>query len=444
MACLLLLLLLSLTHVAMAAAAGAGASRCHIPKDDGSTLHVLHAFGPCSPLGQYASWEDRVEDLMGRDESRLAYLSSLAVAATGSASVPVASGRQFLQIPNYVIRAALGSPAQSLLVALDTSSDAAWVPCIGCVGCTSATPAFDPARSATYLPVRCGSPRCTQVPNPTCPAGAAACSFNLTYGGSSVQAALAQDVLTLASNVVPVYTFGCMQKVTGSSLPPQGLLGLGRGPLSFLSQTRDLYGSTFSYCLPSFKSLNFTGSLKLGTTGQPRVLKTTPLLSNPRRSSLYYVNMTGIMVGRKVLDVPSAALAFDPATGAGTVVDSGTMFTRLVAPAYMVLREEFRRRMRAVGPATSLGGFDTCYSGSAVTPPSVTFMFTGMNVTLPPENVMIHSTAGSTACLAMAAAPDNVNSVLNVFANMQQQNHRVLFDVPNSRIGFAREPCTSA
>ena len=72
-------------------------------------------------------------------------------------------------------------------------------------------------------------------------------------------------------------------------------------------------------------------------------------------------------------------------------------------------------------------------------------MFVGMNVSLPPDNFLIHSSAGSTTCLAMAAAPDapdNVNSVLNVIASMQQQNHRVLFDVPNSRLGVAREFCS--
>lgn len=122
------------------------------------------------------------------------------------------------------------------------------------------------------------------------------------------------------------------------------------------------------------------------------------------------------------------------------VMLSGTVFTRLVAPAYTAVRDEFRRR---VGNATvtPLGGFDTCYSVPIIAP-TLTFMFTGMNVTLPPDNLLIHSTAGSITCLAMAAAPDNVNSVLNVIANMQQQNHRVLFDVPNSRLGVARELCT--
>lgn len=160
-----------------------------------------------------------------------------------------------------------------------------------------------------------------QVPNPTC--SGTACNFNLTYGGSSIAAGLSQDTVTLANDAVPAYTFGCIQKATGNSLPPQGLLGLGRGPLSLLSQTQNIYQSTFSYCLPSFKSLNFSGSLRLGPVGQPKRIKYTPLLKNPRRSSLYYVNLNAIRVGRKVVDIPPAALAFNPTTGAGTIIDSG-------------------------------------------------------------------------------------------------------------------------
>jgi hypothetical protein len=41
----------------------------------------------------------------------------------------------------------------------------------------------------------------------------------------------------------------------------------------------------------------------------------------------------------------------------------------------------------------------------------------------------------------MAAAPNNVNSVLNVIANLQQQNLRIMFDTTNSRLGIARELC---
>lgn len=146
----------------------------------------------------------------------------------------------------------------------------------------------------------------------------------MTYGSSSISATLAQDNITLATDSVPDYTFGCVGKTTGSSFPTQGLLGLGRGPLSLLSQSNSLYQSTFSYCLPNYKSVNYGGSLRLGPNSQPKRIKTTPLLKNPRRSSLYYVSLLAIRVGRRVIDIPPAAFAFDPNTGAGTFFDSGS------------------------------------------------------------------------------------------------------------------------
>lgn len=187
--------------------------------------------------------------------------------------------------------------------------------------------------------------------------------------------------------------------------------------------------------------MNFSGSLRLGTIGQPKKIKFTPLLKNPKRPSLYYVNLVGIKIGNKILDIPAASLAFNPTNGAGTIIDSGTVYTRLALPAYTAVRDEFRRRIKNAN-VTSLGGFDTCYTVPIVAP-NLTFMFAGMNMTLPADNLLIHSSSGSTSCLAMAAAPDNVNSVLNVIANMQQQNHRILFDVPNSRLGVSREACSS-
>ncbi|CAA7388501.1 unnamed protein product [Spirodela intermedia] len=405
---------------------------------EGSTLRITHAYGPSSPFRpQKLSWADTLLDISSNDASRLQYLSSLAV-STRKAVAPVASGRQILQSSNYIVRAGLGNPPQAMLMALDTSNDAAWLPCPACAGCSSSSIIFNSGKSSSFSPILCGDVRCQQVPNPTCQG--TRCFFNMTYGASSFQAALSRDTLHIAGDDFPGYAFGCLKRVRGSSLPPQGLLGLGRGPLSLLSQTHETYRSTFSYCLPGLRSGNFSGSLRLGPAAQPVNIKTTPLLSNPRRPTLYYVNMTGIRVGRRLAAIPPAALAFDPATGAGTVFDSGTMFTRLVAPAYAAVRDEFRRRVAAKN-VSSLGGFDTCYEGP-ITAPTITFLFTGMNVTLPQENALIHSTAGNTVCLAMAAAPDNVNSVLNVIANMQQQNHRILFDVPNRRLGVARELCT--
>lgn len=87
---------------------------------------------------------------------------------------------------------------------------------------------------------------------------------------------------------------------------------------------------------------------------------------------------------------------------------------------------------------TSLGGFDTCYTvpiGKQV--PTMTFMFEGADLSMKQENFLIYSSTGTTTCLAMSASPS-----LNVIANMQQQNHRILFDLPNSRIGISAESCS--
>ncbi|KAL2511740.1 Eukaryotic aspartyl protease family protein [Abeliophyllum distichum] len=427
-------LLISLAILFFSSVALGFTPNCNIP-EQGSTIQVIHVNSPCSPFRSKTplSWEDTVLQMQSEDKERLIYLSNL---VAGRSIVPVASGRQITQNPTYILRAKIGTPPQTLLMALDTSSDAAWIPCSGCAGCGPT--AFDTAKSTSFKNLSCGAAQCKQVPNPSCVG--TTCGFNLTYGSSSIAANLVQDTVTLATDPIPGYTFGCIQKATGSSVPAQGLLGLGRGPLSLWSQTQNLYKATFSYCLPSYKSPNFSGSLRLGPNSQPIRIKYTQLLKNPRRSSLYYVNLVGIKVGKGLVKIPPNAFAHDPNTGSGTVIDSGTVFTRLVQPAYIAVRDAFRRRMgNAV--VSSLGGFDTCYT-VPVTVPSITFLFSGMNMSLAQDNFLIRSAVGTTSCLAMAAAPDNVNSVLNVIANFQQQNHRILIDVPNSKLGVARETCT--
>jgi hypothetical protein len=174
--------------------------------------------------------------------------------------------------------------------------------------------------------------------------------------------------------------------------------------------------------------------------GQPKSIRTTPLLRNPHRPSLYYVNLTAISVGRVYVPLQSELLAFNPSTGAGTIIDSGTVITRFVEPIYNAIRDEFRKQV--TGPFSSLGAFDTCFVKNYETlAPAITLHFTDLDLKLPLENSLIHSSSGSLACLAMAAAPSNVNSVLNVIANFQQQNLRVLFDTVNNKVGIARELC---
>ncbi|XP_021284052.1 aspartyl protease AED3 [Herrania umbratica] len=407
---------------------------------DNSDLSIIPIYGKCSPFNppKPDSWVNTVINMAAKDPARVKYLSSLA--AQKPTAVPIASGQQVLNIGNYVVKVKLGTPGQLMFMVLDTSNDVAWVPCAGCIGCSATT--FSPNTSSSYGSLDCSLPQCAQVRGLSCPAtGAAACSFNQSYGGdSSFSATLVQDSLGLANDILPNFAFGCINSISGGSVPPQGLLGLGRGPMSLLSQSGSVYASVFSYCLPSFKSYYFSGSLKLGPVGQPKNIRTTPLLKNPHRPSLYYVNLTGVSVGRVRVPIAPEYIAFNPNTGAGTIIDSGTVVTRFVQPVYEAIRNEFVKQVK--GPFSTIGVFDTCFDATAESEaPLITLHLEGLSMKLPMENSFLHSSAGSRACLAMAPVPNNVNTALNVIANLQQQNHRFLFDVANSRLGIAREVC---
>ncbi|KAG0552464.1 hypothetical protein BDA96_01G509700 [Sorghum bicolor] len=409
---------------------------------DLSVYHNVHPPSP-SPL-------ESIIALARADDARLLFLSSKAASSSGGVtSAPVASGQT---PPSYVVRAGLGTPVQQLLLALDTSADATWSHCAPCDTCPAGS-RFIPASSSSYASLPCASDWCPLFDGQPCPASQDAsaplptCAFSKPFADTAFQASLGSDTLRLGKDAIASYAFGCVGAVTGptTNLPKQGLLGLGRGPMSLLSQTGSRYNGVFSYCLPSYRSYYFSGSLRLGAAGQPRNVRYTPLLTNPHRPSLYYVNVTGLSVGRALVKAPAGSFAFDPSTGAGTVIDSGTVITRWTAPVYAALRDEFRRQVAAPSGYTSLGAFDTCFNTDEVAaggaPPVTLHMGGGVDLTLPMENTLIHSSATPLACLAMAEAPQNVNSVVNVVANLQQQNVRVVVDVAGSRVGFAREPC---
>lgn len=408
-------------------------------KPDAFHLSIFHIFGDCSPLPDRRPepWPDTVLNMASKvDPKRVAYLNSLVAQKT---SAPIASGPQVLNIGNYLVQAKIGTPAQPMFMVLDTSYSAAWVPSSGCLGCTSPN-TFSPTSSSTFGPLDCSSAQCSRISGLMCSTttGPGPCLFNQSYGGdSSILATLSQDSLTLGNDVISKYAFGCISAVSGNSIPPQGLLGLGRGSLSLLSQSTSLYKGVFSYCLPSYKSYYFSGSLKLGPAGQPRRIRTTPLLQNPYRPSLYYVNLTAVSVGRVRVPIPQEYLGFDPNTGTGTIIDTGTVLTRLVGPAYYAIRDEFRSQVE--GPFIQKGVFDTCFTvKQEQVGPRVTLHFEGMDLKLPMENTLIHSSVGSVACLGMAS---NGNSGLNIIASLQQQNLRILFDTANSRLGISPELC---
>ncbi|CAD6337967.1 unnamed protein product [Miscanthus lutarioriparius] len=177
-----------------------------------------------------------------------------------------------------------------------------------------------------------------RVPIPSSPALS---SSSGTYGS---------DLLALAAdpaNGALSFKFGCShaeakQGEEGSlNNATAGVMALGGGPESLVSQTTATYGSAFSYCIPATESRQ-PGFFVLGGSGDPSAgarYVVTPLLRYARVPTFYRVRLLAIAVDGQQLNVTPSVFA------AGSVLDSRTAITRLPPTQYQKLREAFRSRM---------------------------------------------------------------------------------------------------
>lgn len=351
-------------------------------------MPVVHQHGPCSPLADNRNGKAPSHaEILAADQRRAEYIhrrvaettgrarrrkqgapvelrpgtppSSIVVpsssSATSTTDLPASYGVA-LGTGNYVVPVRLGTPAERFTVVFDTGSDTTWVQCQPCVAYCyrQKEPLFDPTKSATYANISCSSSYCSDLYVSGCSGGH--CLYGIQYGdGSYTIGFYAQDTLTLAYDTIKNFRFGCGEKNRGLFGRAAGLLGLGRGKTSLPVQAYDKYGGVFAYCLPATSA--GTGFLDLGPGAPAANARLTPMLVD-RGPTFYYVGMTGIKVGGHVLPIPGSVFST-----AGTLVDSGTVITRLPPSAYAPLRSAFAKAMQGLGysaaPAFSI--LDTCY-----------------------------------------------------------------------------------
>lgn len=176
----------------------------------------------------------------------------------------------------------------------------------------------------------------------------------------------------------------------------------------------------------------------------------TPLLTNPKLDTFYYVDLVGISVGGiKVPGVLASDLSLNHASGrGGVIVDSGTSVTRLARPAYVALRDAFRIGTRTLKRTSGFSLFDTCYDLSGKTEvkvPTVVLHFLNTSkskhshsdMSLPASNYLIPVDTSGVFCFAFAGTDTGIS----IIGNIQQQGFRVVFDGARSRVGFSPNNC---
>ncbi|OEL38375.1 Aspartyl protease family protein [Dichanthelium oligosanthes] len=414
-------------------------SETKVPSSGGATMPLHHRHGPCSPLATKKM--PTLEEMLRRDQLRAAYIQRKfsggdAKGGAGDdvqqsdATVPTNLGLH-LDTLEYVITAGIGSPAVTQTMLIDTGSDVSWVQCKPCSQCHSqADPLFDPSSSTTYSPFSCSSATCAQLGQEGNGCSNSQCQYIVTYGdGSRTTGTYSSDMLALGSNTVRSFQFGCSHMESGFDDQTDGLMGLGGGVQSLVSQTAGTFGKAFSYCLPPTTSSS--GFLTLGAgTGSSGFVK-TPMLRSSQVPTFYGVRLQAIRVGGRQLPIPTSVFS------AGSIMDSGTVITRLPRTAYTALSLAFRARMKQYPPAPPSGILDTCFdfsSQSSVTIPTVALVFhEGVVVNLDPNGIILDS------CLAFAGNDDD--SSLGIIGNVQQRTFEVLYDVGGGAVGFRAGAC---
>ncbi|PIN20901.1 Aspartyl protease [Handroanthus impetiginosus] len=394
-------------------------------------------------------------DKISRDFSRVKFLNSrlsisnknLSEFVPGkSVKFPPNSGEP-LGVGIYYTKIGLGTPPTYHLVVVDTGSSFSWIQCEPCeIYCDPQIGSpFSPSASNTYQRLSCDTKECSSLEaatlnSPRC-TSSKTCLYNATYSDQSFSSGyLSRDALTFGTESISGFVFGCGQENYGLFGKSAGLVGLAKNELSMLYQLSAKYGKSFSYCLPSASSLGKLGSggfLSIGT-GSNSGYKFTPMLSDSRDPTLYFLKLAAIKVSGKPLGIAASSY------NVPTIIDSGTTVSQLSAPAYSALREELVKIISSeYKMAEPYPMLDACFIGSfdEISPlvPPVQMVFQGgAELNLAAQNVMTEVEKGTT-CLAFAGNSNPTD--ISVIGNQLQQTFEVVYDLANSRIGFAAGGC---
>ncbi|PWZ12970.1 Aspartic proteinase nepenthesin-1 [Zea mays] len=382
---------------------------------------------------------------------------ALAASSGGTVSAPTQDSPT---AGEYLMALAIGTPPLPYQAIADTGSDLIWTQCAPCTSqCfRQPTPLYNPSSSTTFAVLPCNSSlsvcAAALAGTGTAPPPGCACTYNVTYGSGWTSVFQGSETFTFGSTPagharVPGIAFGCSTASSGfNASSASGLVGLGRGRLSLVSQ---LGVPKFSYCLTPYQDTNSTSTLLLGPSASlngTAGVSSTPFVASPSTAPMntfYYLNLTGISLGTTALSIPPDAFSLNADGTGGLIIDSGTTITLLGNTAYQQVRAAV---VSLVTLPTTDGsadtGLDLCFmlpSSTSAPPamPSMTLHFNGADMVLPADSYMMSDDSGLW-CLAMQNQTDGE---VNILGNYQQQNMHILYDIGQETLSFAPAKCSA-
>lgn len=409
--------------------------------DDGFSVELIHRDSPRSPFYDPAEASTRrFHKALSRTISRANRLSPTA----GS------GGEPFTEILSdageFLMNISIGTPPFQILGIADTGSDLIWTQCKPCENCyKQVDPLFDPSKSSTYRDVSCTSSQCSSLDRTSCDkTEGEICQYSYSYGDQSyTNGNIAVETVTLASTsgrpiAFPKTLIGCGHDNAGTfNDRTSGIIGLGGGSISLISQMGRATGGGFSYCLvPFFNETDRSSKLNFGSraavTGPGAV--STPFVQDSHRT-FYYITLEAISVGKS--RIPFGGLGGSVSEG-NIIIDSGTTLTLLPADVYSKVESEVAKLIDlepVPNPPSPLG---LCYQTTAdIKAPTIIVHFAGADVKLGPVNTFVRL---EDDLICFSFAPTTVG--VSIYGNLAQTNFLVGYDVANKAISFKPTECS--
>ncbi|KAK9911436.1 hypothetical protein M0R45_035345 [Rubus argutus] len=387
----------------------------------GFSVELIHRDSPMSPLHNPSeTYVQRVTNALQRSINRVSLSRSTNLFPSNNPESTIVSDKG-----EYLMKISIGTPPVEILGVADTASDLIWIQCMPCSSCyKQKAPLFDPKNSNTYKEVSCTSSQCQSASGTSCSEDI--CHYKRFYRDRSYSnGIISNETVTFNSTSLdrpvslPQIIIGCGHNNSGLfNEDGSGMIGLGRGSMSLISQMDSSIDGKFSYCLvPAFSKLNSSSKMSFGNNAvvSGAMVVSTPLLSGDLKS-FYFLTLEAMSVGRKRLQYKQ----YTDAVG------------------YRKGKYHMNKAIRSKPARDARRYLSLCYkTKSAIKAPTITAHFTGADVKLKVLNTFLRV---SMDVVCFAFRPITQGNA--VFGNMAQANLLIGYDLKQETLSFKPTDCT--
>ena len=371
----------------------------------------------------------------------------------------------------HLFKFSIGTPPTDIYAIADTGSTLTWTQCEPCKPCLKTKyRIFDPRKSSSYRNITCLQKECKLVddmksshvsPDYCTKYATRACPYGTYYEGKAgTEGVLATETVILTSKTGKTVTlkdviFGCGHLNTvpagTENENEMGVIGFGRGPLSFVSQIAPYVGGNkFSHCLvpldtdPKIESkINFGNGSEVtgeGVVSTPLVkFETLPLKHN------YVVKAQGITIGKEFVPFSSNATSHDKLQ---MIVDSGSTVTSLPMKMFEKVAAKLMKALDPKFKPFTKDNSDSsmtylCLNSTTVPKePKMTFHFEGGNVQLMTEKMFFKDDEDENKwCFGITHQSSTIQSGIGIYGAIMQANMLIGFDLDREVVSFKPTDC---